>query len=66
MEQNKVLRLLGLATKAGKISFGTESVIDTINKKKTQLVIIAEDAADRTKRNLTRISNDNNIPVRRW
>ena len=52
MEQNKALRLLGLATRAGKIAFGTESVIDTINKKKAKLVIVAEDAADRTKKNI--------------
>ena len=54
MEQNKVLRLLGLATRAGKIAFGTESVIDTIKKNKTSLVIVAKDAADRTKRKYTK------------
>jgi len=64
METNKVFRLLGLATKAGKIAFGTESVIDTINKNKAKLVLVAEDAADRTKRNIIRISEENNVPVR--
>ncbi len=64
MEQNKALRLLGLATRAGKIAFGTESVIDTINKKKAKLVIVAEDAADRTKKNIQRISDEKNVPVR--
>ena len=64
MEQNKVLRLLGLATRAGKIAFGTESVIDTIKKNKTSLVIVAKDAADRTKRNIQRIAEENNVPVK--
>lgn len=64
MEQNKVLRLLGLATRAGKIAFGTESVIDTIKKKKASLVIVAKDAADRTKRNIQRIAEENNVPVK--
>lgn len=64
MEQNKALRLLGLATRAGKIAFGTESVIDTINKKRAKLVIVACDASDRTKRNIERIANENNIEIR--
>lgn len=64
MEKNKALRLLGLATRAGKIAFGTESVIDTINKKKAKLVIVAEDAAERTKKNIINKSQENNIPVR--
>lgn len=66
MEQNKALRMLGLATRAGKIAFGTESVIETINKKKAKLVIVAEDAADRTKRNIIRLANENKIPVRTY
>lgn len=64
MEPNKALRLLGLATRAGKIAFGTESVIDTINKKKAKLVIVATDAAERTQKNIIRISNENNVKVR--
>ena len=64
MEQNKALRLLGLATRAGKIAFGTESVIDTIKKNKASLVIIANDAADRTKRNIQRIAEENNVSIR--
>lgn len=64
MEQNKVLRLLGLATRAGKISFGMESSIDTIKKGKAKLILIAEDASDRTKRNVTMVANENNAPYR--
>lgn len=64
MEQNKVLRLLGLATRAGKISFGMESSIDTIKKGKAKLILIAEDASDRTKRNVTMVANENNTPYR--
>ena len=64
MEQNKVLRLLGLATRAGKISFGMESSIDTIKKGKAKLILIAEDASDRTNRNVTMVANENNTPYR--
>ena len=64
MENDKVLRLLGLATRAGKIAFGMISVIDTINKKKAKLVIVAQDSSDRTKRNITKIAQENNVPIR--
>ena len=64
MEQNKVLRLLGLATRAGKIAFGTESVIDTIKKNKASLVLVAQDASERTKRNIQRIAEESNVPIR--
>ena len=64
MEQNKALRLLGLATRAGKIAFGTESVIDTIKKNKASLVLVAEDAAERTKRNIMRIAEENKVPIK--
>ena len=51
MINKKILGLLGLATRAGKVSFGTQSVIEKIRKKKVKLVIIAEDASERTKKN---------------
>ena len=64
METDKVFRLLGLATKAGKIAFGMTSVIDTISKNKAKLVIIAEDASERTKRNIIRIAQESNVQIR--
>ena len=48
MINNKVYGLLGLATKAGKITFGTESCIDMIDKRKEKLIIVAEDSSERT------------------
>ena len=64
MEQDKVLRLLGLASKAGQIAFGSISVIDTIKRNKTKLVIIAKDASEKTKNNIKYIADNNNIQVR--
>ena len=64
METDKVFRLLGLATRAGKIAFGYESVVDTINKNKAKLVLVAEDASERTKRNILRIAQENNVQVK--
>lgn len=64
MIENKVLGLLGLATRAGKIAFGTESVLENIENKKAKLVIVAEDSSDRTKRNFEYKCEENKIPFR--
>ena len=59
----KVLGLLGLCTKAGAICFGTDSCIDLVEKGKVKLIIVAEDSADRTKRNMEFICNKNNTKI---
>ena len=64
MEKNKkIYGLLGLARRAGKISFGTESSIETIEKKKAKLVILAEDSSDRTKKNFKELCEKLNVPI---
>lgn len=54
---------MGIATKAGKVAFGTEAVIELIEKKKAKLVVIAEDASDKSKENITYLCNKNQIPI---
>lgn len=51
VNQNKILGLIGLSAKAGKVEFGTDAVENAIKKHKVKLVIVATDAADRTKEN---------------
>lgn len=46
----KILNLLGLAMKAGKLVFGFDSVVE--NTKKIHCVIIAKDASEKTKSKL--------------
>ena len=64
MGNNKIYGLLGLARRAGKISFGTESSIETIEKKKGKLVIVAEDCSDRTKNNFEELCKKLNVELR--
>lgn len=63
INNDKLLGLLGLATRAGKTTFGTEACKGAIEKRKTKLVIIATDASDRTKSNFKEICKNNNIPI---
>lgn len=63
MIDSKVLGLIGLAMKAGKVCFGADSVEENILKKKVKLVIISNDSSERTKSKFIEICNKNNIPV---
>lgn len=59
----KLCGLLGLATKAGKVVFGTEACKSGIEKKKIKLMLIATDASDRTKINFKKICEEIDIPI---
>ncbi len=59
----KLCGLLGLATRAGKTVFGTEACKSSIEKRKVKLMIIAEDAADRTKINFKQICKQEDITI---
>ena len=64
MINHKILGLLGLTRKAGKIVFGTEMVIDAIKKDRVKLLLVATDAAERTKKNFEMIAIEKKIPIR--
>lgn len=63
MINSKVLGLIGLAMKAGKISFGADSVEQDIKKNKVKLILIANNASDRTKNRFEKLATDCNIPI---
>lgn len=63
MINNKILGLIGLAMKAGKVCFGADSVEENIIKKKVKLVIISEESSERTKNKFTDICKEYNVPV---
>lgn len=61
INNQKVFGLLGLCMKSGGVSFGTQACEDLIQKNKLKLVIVAEDASDRTKRNFKFLCEKNGI-----
>lgn len=63
MIDNKILGLIGLAMKAGKICFGADSVEENIEKRKVKLLIIAEDSSERTKNKFIEKGQKQNIPI---
>jgi len=48
-DEERILSMLGLATKAGKTVTGTQACSIAIKRKKTKLVIIAADASENAK-----------------
>ena len=60
-QKNRVLGLIGLSAKAGKVEYGADAVEECIKKGKAKLVIVSEDAADRTKENFEFLSKQQKI-----
>lgn len=57
----KVLGLLGLANKANHVAIGTNNVVAAIRKNKALLILVAEDASQNTKKQLSDKSKYYNI-----
>lgn len=62
MAQNKILSLIGLATKAGATASGEYSAEKAIKEGKARLVIIGEDASENTRKHFTDMCNYRDIP----
>ena len=63
MSNHKIEGLLGLCMKSGGLIFGNEACLEGISKKKVKLILVAQDAADRTKKNFTFHCNQKDIPI---
>ena len=62
-KEDRVYGLLGLTTKSGNIVFGTDACIEKIESKKVNLIIVASDASEKTKKNIKFICDKNNIKI---
>lgn len=63
MIKDKILGFIGLSAKAGKVSFGADSVEMEIKKGKIKLVIIAKDSSERTKNKFSKICKEKDIKL---
>lgn len=63
MANNKILGLLGLASRARKITYGADSTLDEVKGHKVKLIIIAEDASERTKSKFSLNANKFKVPI---
>ena len=63
MVDNKIYGLLGISAKAGKVISGTDIVIENISREKLGIVIVAEDASEKTKKNIQFFCEKHNIDI---
>lgn len=60
---DRVLSMLGLATKAGKIVSGEFSVEKSVKSGMSEMVIVTEDASDNTKKMFTNMCTFYHVPI---
>ena len=63
MKNNKVLSLVGLATKAGKTVSGEFSTEKSVKSGKSFLVLVADDASENTKKKFRNMCEFYDVPV---
>lgn len=63
MTNNKILSLIGLATKAGKIASGEFSTEKSVKTGKGFLAIVAEDASENTKKKFRNMCSFYQVPI---
>lgn len=66
MNRNKVLSMLGLATKAGKVVTGEFSTEKAVKSGKAYVVILACDASDNTKKKFRNMCNYYEVDMREY
>ncbi len=59
--QDRFLSLLGLCRRAGKLTIGNDPVLDSISKKKAELVIIAGDCSKNTSKGVLIHAHKHNV-----
>lgn len=62
-DRQKAINLLGLAQRAGRLTTGTETVIDKLNKGKIKVVIMASDIQKNTAEKVDRAARKANVPI---
>ena len=61
--KDKIYGLIGLATRARKIAYGNDAVMDCLKQKKAKLVVITEDASEKTRKNMQYVCQKNNVKI---
>ena len=61
--RNRALGMLGISAKAGKVVCGNDATLEDIERHKVKLVIVAEDASEKTKKNMKYVCEKNKVPI---
>lgn len=58
---DRLLSLLGLCRRAGKLTLGNDPVVDSINLKKAKLILVASDCSENTAKVVLKTAHSNNV-----
>lgn len=61
--QNKILSLLGLSRRAGKLVMGHDPVLKAIKEHKAQLILFACDYSDNSKKEIERVCSHSGVTL---
>ncbi len=61
--ENKILTLLGFASKAQKLSFGSADSIASIKKGKAKLIVLASDISEKTQKEIRYFAQKQDLTV---
>lgn len=61
--EEKLLSMLGIARRAGKIAMGFDAAAEAMHKGEARLLVLAADLSERTERAVRRIAEETNTPV---
>ena len=59
---NRFLSLLGICRKAGKLSYGYDSVVESVKAGKAAVIFICEDASEKTRKNILFEAERGHVP----
>ncbi len=59
----KLLSLLGIARRAGRLSMGFDAAAEAAKKGSSRLLLIGSDISDRTKRAITAVAQETDTPM---
>ncbi|MGI6113104.1 MAG: L7Ae/L30e/S12e/Gadd45 family ribosomal protein [Mahellales bacterium] len=62
MRDERILSLLGIAKKSGKLLSGYELCLGAIKAQKAKIIVISGDSSDNTREKFIRLSNNYNVP----
>lgn len=63
VDSKRLCGLIGLATKAGKTVAGTDACLEQMEKKTVKIILVAENASERTKLKFEQEAQKHKIPI---
>ncbi len=63
MNKENLLKFIGLCKKSGKLNAGYDQVLETLEKGKTKLIILSQDAGNSTKKSIKRAAENKNVRI---